>query len=132
MNITRRTFVKAAGSFAALGAVGSAEEPTPVHAPEELCFASARVLARMVRSGQVSARELMTAHLGQINRLNPKVNAIVARLDEAQCLALADEADRRRARGEPLGPLHGLPFAVKDTEPVVGFPWTRGSPIFRH
>jgi amidase len=86
----------------------------------------------MVGSGQVSAREVMTAHLRQIARLNPKVNAIVAKLDDPQCLALADAADQRRARGEPLGPLHGLPFAVKDNEPVVGFPCTRGSPIFRN
>jgi amidase len=70
--------------------------------------------------------------LQQIARLNPKLNAIVAKLDDPQCLALADAADQWRTRGESLGPLHGLPFAVKDTEPVVGFPFTRGSPIYRH
>jgi amidase len=48
-----------------------------------------------------------------------------------QGLALADDADRRQARGEPLGPLHGLPFAFKDTEAAVGFPFTHGSPIFK-
>ena len=43
------------------------------------------------------------------------------------CLALANEADRRSARGETVGPLHGLPIAFKELEPAVGFPWTRGS-----
>jgi len=55
----------------------------------------------------------------------------VAKLDDDRCLALADEADRRLARKEPVGPLHGLPIAFKDYEPAVGFPWTRGSPIYK-
>jgi amidase len=97
-----------------------------------LCFASARELARSIRTRGVSAREAMTAHLAQIDRLNPTLNAIVARLDEARCLALADDADRRLARGEAVGPLHGLPFAFKDLEAAMGFPFTRGSPIFAH
>jgi amidase len=95
-----------------------------------LCFASARELARMVRQRQASAREVMAAHLAQINRLNPALNAIVARLDDDRCLTLADEADRRLASGADPGPLHGLPIAFKDLEAAVGFPWTRGSPIF--
>ena len=95
-----------------------------------LCFASARDIARSIRAGEVSAREVMAAHLTQINRLNPQLNAIVARLDDDRCLALADDADRRLAKGERVGPLHGLPFAFKDLESAVGFPWSRGSPIF--
>jgi amidase len=86
----------------------------------------------MIRARQVSAREVMAAHLVPINRLNPGLNAIVARLDDDRCLALADEADRRLASGADAGPLHGLPIAFKDLEPAVGFPWTRGSPIFAH
>src|SRR5262245_7525039 len=95
-----------------------------------LCFTSAREIARMIRARQVSAREVMAAHLAQINRLNPSLNAIVARLDDERCLALAEEADRRLASGAEVGPLHGLPIAFKDLESAVGFPWTRGSPIF--
>ena len=64
----------------------------------------------------------MAAHLGQINRVNPKVNAIVAKLDDDKCFALADEADRRLARRERVGPLHGLPIAFKDLEPRSAFP----------
>jgi len=97
----------------------------------ELCFTSARELARLVRSRAVSAREVMAAFLERIARLNPEINAIVAKLDDDQCLALADEADRRLSRGDAVGPLHGLPFAFKDLDPAVGFPMTRGSPIFK-
>src|SRR5262249_13506052 len=73
----------------------------------------------------------MQAHLTAIATWNPLLNAIVAKLDDDRCLALADLADRRLAAGEPVGPLHGLPIAFKDLEPAIGFPWTRGSPIFR-
>ena len=98
----------------------------------ELCFLSARELARLIRTRHLSAREVMAAHLAQINTWNPTLNAIVAKLDDHECLALADAADRRLARGEPLGPLHGLPIAFKDMEAAVGFPLTLGSPIFAH
>jgi amidase len=94
-----------------------------------LCFTSGRELAALIRARKVSAREVMAAHLQQINRVNPKVNAIVAKLPDERCLALADEADRRLARREPVGPLHGLPWAFKDLEAAVGFPFTSGSPI---
>jgi amidase len=98
---------------------------------EALCYASAIELARLIRERRLSARELMQVHLRRIERLNPPLTAIVAQLPGEACLALADEADRRLARGEPVGPLHGLPVAFKDLEPAVGFPQTLGSPIFR-
>ena len=98
----------------------------------DLCFISARELATLIRNRKVSAREVMVAYLERINRLNPKINAIVAKLDDDKCLTLADEADRHMARGEGVGPLHGLPIAFKDLEPAVGFPCTLGSPIYRH
>ena len=71
----------------------------------DLCFTSARELARLLRSRAVSAREVMAAFLDQIARLNPKINAIVAKLEDEKCLALADEADRRLSRGGAVGPL---------------------------
>lgn len=98
---------------------------------DDLCFMSGRELANLIRTREVSAREVMTVFLDQINRVNPKINAIVAKLNDDECLALADDADRRAARGEKLGPLHGLPFAFKDVEAAVGFPFTRGSPIYK-
>jgi amidase len=97
----------------------------------EICFTSARELTALMRSRALSAREVMAAFLGLIDRLNPKINAIVAKLADRQCLALADQADRRAVHGDKLGPLHGLPFAFKELDPVAGFPMTRGSTIFK-
>jgi len=97
----------------------------------DLCFLDARDLAARIRRREVSSREVMAAHLARIERVNPKLNAIVAMLDPDAALALADAADARLARGEPVGPLHGLPIAFKDMQPAVGFPCTMGSPILR-
>ena len=131
----RRSFLKTAAASAALSALNlrmiESNEQTPprtaVAATTDLCFMSAQDLAALIRTKKVSAREVMAAHLERINRINPTVNAIVARLDDEQCLALADGADARAAKGERLGPLHGLPIAFKDLQPAVGFPFTRGS-----
>lgn len=103
----------------------------PVKSDLEICFMGARKLAQRIRSRSISAREVMSGFLHQIERVNPQINAIVAKLNDNKCLALADEADHRLARGERVGSLHGLPFAFKDLDPAVGFPCTRGSPIFK-
>jgi amidase len=96
-----------------------------------LCFTSARELAGQIRSKQISAREVMAAFLAQIARLNPQLNAIVAKLDDEVCLKLADAADREMAQGRAVGPLHGLPTAFKDLESAIGFRFTKGSPIYQ-
>ena len=123
------------GSLAGRGGMGPwsyhRAVPTEPTAAVDPCFECARDLARLIRARELSAREVMAAHLARIERINPKINAIVAKLDDDRCLALADEADRRLARGDSLGPLHGLPIAFKELEPAVGFPLTRGSTIFR-
>ena len=98
---------------------------------DPLCFTGASDLAASIRARKVSAREVMTAFLTQIRHLNPVLNAIVAKLDDQSCLALAEAADRRIARGDPVGPLHGIPIAFKDLEPAIGFPCAKGSPIFK-
>ena len=95
-----------------------------------LCFSSARTLAARIARREVSAREVMAAHLAQIGRINPSVNAIVAKLPDEACLALADEADARQATGAPLGPLHGLPIAFKDLQDAKGLVCARGSRIY--
>jgi amidase len=97
---------------------------------DELHFLPATTLARMIRDKQVSALEVTRAHLAQIDRVNPKVNAIVT-LDAEGALARARAADARQARGEPLGPLHGLPVAHKDLFLTRGMRTTMGSPIFK-
>ncbi len=98
---------------------------------DALCFTSARELTALIAARKVSAREVMAAFLGQVRRLNPSLNAIVARLDDDSCLALAEAADREQAGGTRVGPLHGLPIAFKDLEAAVGFPFTKGSLIFK-
>ena len=95
-----------------------------------LCFTGARALATMVARREVSAREVMAAHLAQIGRVNPAVNAIVAKLPDETCLALADGADAHQASGAPLGPLHGLPIAFKDLQDAKGLVCSRGSRIY--
>ena len=92
---------------------------------------SAKDLAALIRTRKASAREVMAAHLARINQVNQKINAIVAKLDDQKCLALADAADQRLAKGEALGPLHGLPIAFKDLQSAVGFPFARGSRIYK-
>jgi amidase len=97
---------------------------------EELCLLSATEQARALRDGTCSARELVAAHLERIERVDPHVNAIVTRTPE-RALAAADEADRRRARGGDLPPLHGLPIAHKDLQDTAGVRTTYGSPAYR-
>ena len=140
MGPSRREFLQMMGTAAAADLVvdgasaASAQADAALAGPsraDDLCFMSGRELAGLIRTRKLSARDVMLAHLRQIERVNPRVNAIVAKLDDTRCLALADEADRRLAKGDDVGPLHGLPFAFKDTEAAVGFPFTRGSPIFK-
>jgi amidase len=97
---------------------------------EELCFSSASELAARIGRRDVSAREVMEAHLARIARVNPALNAIVT-LHADQALAAADRADDAQRRGEALGPLHGLPVAHKDSFMTRGMRTTFGSPIYR-
>ena len=87
-------------------------------------------LAARIRRKQVSAREVMAAHLARIERVNPKINAIVTLVAE-RAMADAAQADEQQARGAPLGPLHGLPVAHKDLVDTAGIRTTRGSPFYR-
>jgi amidase len=127
--VDRREFI--AGAAAVAGAATSRAWRAQAQGGTDLCFLSATELVELIRTRQVSAREVMAAHLERIRLVNPQLNAIVAKLDDDRCLALADEADGRAASGEPLPPLHGLPTAFKDLQPAVGFPYTRGSPIYK-
>ena len=96
---------------------------------DELNFMTARDLARRIQGGELSAVEVMEAHLDRIDRLNPVVNAIVTLLPE-RALADARAADAALARGDDIGPLHGLPIAHKDTLATKGIRTTQGSPIY--
>jgi amidase len=93
-----------------------------------LCELTAVELAGLVRKGELSARELLAAHLERINTVNPALNAIVTLVPD-RAGGWAAEADERQARGEPLGPLHGLPIAHKDLLMTEGIRSTSGSPL---
>lgn len=83
-------------------------------------------LAALVRDGEISARDVTQTALDRIADGNGELNAFVA-LDADGALAQADELDRRRAAGEPLGPLAGIPVGIKDLEDAEGFRTTRGA-----
>ena len=95
----------------------------------DLCFLPATDLARRLRTRDLSAREVMEAHLAQIERVNPQVNAIITLVAE-RALAGADAADEALARGDEVGLLHGLPVAHKDLVDTRDIRTTRGSPLF--
>jgi aspartyl-tRNA(Asn)/glutamyl-tRNA(Gln) amidotransferase subunit A len=82
--------------------------------------------ARLVRDGDVSARELVEASLARVDAQQDALNAF-SYVDRDGALAAADAVDRARRDGAPLGPLAGVPFGVKDLEDCAGMPTTRGS-----
>jgi amidase len=96
----------------------------------ELCFFPAREIARMIRKREVSVTEVVRAHLVQIERTNPTVNAIVT-LTAERALDEARVKDAELAGGGTLGPLFGLPIAHKDLLATRGIRTTYGSPIYR-
>jgi amidase len=91
----------------------------------ELWQCGATDLARMIRLGQVSSRESVTSCLARIDAVNPKINAIVRRMD-AEALSAADKADAARKRGDVLGPLHGVPVTTKINTDQKGLPTDNG------
>ena len=96
----------------------------------ELCYTTATALVRLIRRKEISVREVMEAHLVQVDRINPIVNAITTYHPD-QALAQATKADEVIHRGEPTGPLYGLPIAHKDLVLTKGVKTTYGSPIFK-
>ncbi|MBV9033921.1 MAG: amidase [Acidobacteriaceae bacterium] len=97
----------------------------------EICFLRAVDILNALRTKKLSAREVMGAHLQQIHRVNPKVNAVVTLVPEDQLMAQASAADEALAKGKWLGPLHGLPVGVKDLHETKGIRTTFGSPLHK-
>jgi amidase len=87
-------------------------------------------MAALIRARKLSAREALAEHLKQIDHVNPHVNAIVTLVAD-QATAAAARADEMQARGETLGPLHGLPVAHKDLIETAGVRTTFGSPLYK-
>ena len=97
---------------------------------DDICALSAVELARLIRAGQLSSREVVGAFLARIDRVNPSVNAIVT-LAADRAMERAAAADEALAGGDAVGPLHGLPIAHKDLQPTRGMRTTFGSPLYR-
>ena len=120
--ITRREVTQLFG-LAAANQAFAAQTP-------DICRMTAVEMVALVRKKSLSAREILSAHLKQIERVNPKVNAIVTLVAD-QAMDAARRADEAQARGSALGPLHGLPIAHKDLVETAGIRTTFGSPIFK-
>ena len=141
-NINRRQMIRMS-SLAALSTVATpAVAVTKSTSPDiegskidltknEICFSNALDLAALLRKKKISAREVMQAHLQQIKNVNPKVNAMVTMVPEDQLMAEALAADESLAKGNLIGPLHGLPIAVKDLMETKGIRTTSGSPLYK-
>lgn len=90
------------------------------------CHASAAALARAIRSKEVSSVEVVSAHIARIEAVNPRLNAVVHLCAES-ALARAREADAALARGDAVGPLHGVPMTLKDNLDTAGIVTTGGT-----
>ena len=95
---------------------------------DELFYTEATELARRIREKEVSPVEVLNAHLERIEAVNPTVNAIVAMVDTAREQAKA--AEDAVMRGDDLGPLHGVPFTIKDCVDTAGVRTVRGSKLY--
>ena len=95
-----------------------------------LYYRDASAMAALIRTRQVTPREVVQAHLDRIHAVNPQLNALVILLAE-EALQAADAAGKAVMSGAALGPLHGVPFTAKDSIDTAGVLTQRGSPIFR-
>ena len=98
----------------------------------DLVMMDAVDLAAAIRDKRVSCREVMQAHLDQIDRFNPAVNAVVSLVGRDALMQQAAKRDEQLARGECMGWMHGFPHAVKNLAPTRGIRTTLGSPLFEN
>ena len=124
-NPTRREILIGMAAVPLLRGIPQGESGT-----SSLCFMSALEMAQLIRTKKLSAREALAVHLKQIERVNPKVNAIVTLVPD-MAAAEAAKADEMQAHKEVLGPLHGLPVAHKDLMETRGIRTTFGSPLYK-
>jgi fatty acid amide hydrolase len=92
---------------------------------DAIIWQGAAALARRIRSGELTARAVVDAHIQRIEAVNPRLNAVIVPLF-AQARQAADRADAAQRAGAPLGPLHGVPVTIKDQFLVQGTPTTMG------
>src|SRR6266851_6999201 len=117
--MNRREFLFSAAAVTALG------QKAP-----NLAFVSALAAADAIRKRTISSVELTKMCFERIDRYNPKLNAIIFRMEQ-QALKRAAEADAALARGESTGPFHGVPVTIKESFAIPGTPNTWGLPAFK-
>ena len=93
---------------------------------DDILFGSATALVKAIKAGELSAVEAVTVHLARIDAVNSALNAVV-QLAAERALREAEDADRALARGDDLGPLHGLPVTIKDSLDTAGIVTTWGT-----
>ncbi|MDO8434165.1 MAG: amidase [Candidatus Binatus sp.] len=98
----------------------------------EIVRLDALALSSAIKSRRISCAEVMSAYLGHIERINPRVSAIVSMRGRDELMAEAKGRDAQIARGEYLGWMHGFPHAIKDLEQTSGIRTTLGSPLFKN
>ncbi|WP_316800875.1 amidase [Pedobacter frigidisoli] len=102
---------------------------TQLESKDSIFYKDATALAELIRTKEISPVEVVKAHLDRISEFNPSVNAIVTVADTA--MEAAKKAEAEVLRGDKLGPLHGVPFTVKDSIDTEKILTQRGSPIFK-
>jgi amidase len=100
-------------------------------AVSDIVMMDALPLGRALRAKQLSCVEVMNAYLDHIDRFNSKVNAIISMRERKDLIAEAAQRDEQLRRGEDMGPLHGMPQAIKDLAATKGIRTTQGSPIYK-
>jgi hypothetical protein len=133
---SRRDFLGTVGALSVAGLGSTLGASRNAHATTaavgDIVSMPAYRLSAAIHLKEVSCREVMTAYLDHIDRVNPKVNAIVARRERSALLAEAAEKDAQLASGQSSGWMHGMPQAPKDLAATKGIVTTFGSPIFRN
>lgn len=97
---------------------------------DNICFTPTTVLAEQIRSGELSPVEVVDAFLGRIEDREDEINAFIE-VTPDRAREAAKEAERAVERGDELGPLHGIPFGVKDLDPLEEVRYTDGSLVYK-
>lgn len=124
--VSRRELLLAGGALTTFGAAAKAPQTS---ANADIVSLSAFELSDRIRLKRVSCVEVMAAYLRQIDRFNPKVNAIVSLQDRDALMRQAKERDEQLGKGQYLGWMHGFPHAVKDLAATKGIRTSYGSPL---
>jgi amidase len=130
--LARRDLLALAGGAVVGSCLLACRSPAPPPAPssvglaDPLYYSSAVALAHAVRARELSSEEITGAFLDRIEEVNPTINAVV-QLAAEEALARARDADAAVARGDELGPLHGVPITLKDSIDTAGIISTGGT-----